>query len=635
MPPADTPDFDSMSPEEVMAWLETLAKRQGAHEGFTTAANLDVPEIDPSTVVIDEPGYVPYGETPPARPARPAAPSAPPRAEPPAAAAPPPVRPAEPARLPFEDDEQETQPAPASPAAQGLAWLESLAADQGGDFPQIDLSALTVEPPAPAAPPPVAANPLDWLESLAEGQEEAAAPPPPAPPAPASVGDPLAAGVDPMLWLESLARRQGARAEELTTDANIPLPAAPPPAPQKPAADPAAWLESMAADAGFDEDEADADDEQMNDAAVQRALQTGAEIPSDQMAAFLDRQLARQIDAGELSAQALYEEDEAAAAYDFDPDAPPVPGDIPAWLLEQVQMPSAADAPEQPPLVEDIVEPPAVQDLPDWLRDDFVEESVPELEDIFAAEEPALAADAASFIDPSDPWVEAFEQEGQMPDVNSGVVPDWYARNLNDPARQAAVERLARGEAAEAEPLPLETHLAPGEPEAVPEWAAADITETIAAATVPDWLREQPAAEVEVPDWLAEAAIDPTEIPDWLRDTIEAGEHARPEPPPAAPAPAYQPPAPAPAPAAALDLDAALTSARASASAGDVSAGLAAYEKIIRANTALETVVEDLTRLVEQHHENPAVYRVLGDGLMRQGRLQAALDTYRKALNQL
>ncbi len=634
MPPADTPDFDSMSPEEVMAWLETLAKRQGAHEGFTTAANLDVPEIDPSTVVIDEPGYVPYGETPPARPA------APPRAEPPAAAAPPPVRRAEPARLPFEDDEQETQPAPASPAAQGLAWLESLAADQGGDFPQIDLSALTVEPPAPAAPaPPVAANPLAWLESLAEGQEEAAAPPP-ASPAPASVGDPLAAGVDPMLWLESLARRQGARAEELTTAANIPLPAAPPPAPPKPAADPAAWLESMATDAGFDADEAGADDEQMSDDAVQRALQTGAEIPSDQMAAFLDRQLARQIDAGELSAQALYEEDEAAASFsfDFDPDAPPVPGDIPAWLLEQVQLPSAADAPEQPPLVEDIVEPPAVQDLPDWLRDDFVEESVPELEDIFAAEEPALAADAASFIDPSDPWVEAFEQEEQMPDVNSGVVPDWYARNLSDPARQAAVERLARGESAEAETLPLETHLAPGEPEIVPEWAAADTTEAFEAeAAVPDWLREQPAAEADVPDWLAEAAIDPTEIPDWLRDTIEAGEPARPEPQPAAPAPAYQPPAPvpAPAPAAALDLDAALASARASARAGDVSAGLAAYEKIIRANTALETVVEDLTRLVEQHGENPAVYRVLGDGLMRQGRLQAALDTYRKALNQL
>lgn len=651
MPPAETPDFDSMSPEEVMAWLESLAKRQGAHEGFTTAADVDVPEIDPSTVVIDEPGYVPYGETPPARPA----PSGPARVVEPPAASPPPVQatppppPVEPVRLPFEDDEQETQPAPAAQAAQGLAWLESLAADQGGDFPQIDLSALTVEPAAAPAAPTPPANPLDWLESLAEG-EEVAPPPvssaPPAAPTPA-VEDPLGAGIDPMLWLESLARRQGARAEELTTSADISLSAPPaPPEPQPAATDPAAWLEAIAAEAGFEQDEAAA--APMSDDAIQRALQTGEEIPPDQMAAFLDRQLARQIEAGELSAQALDEEDLAAEPA-FDPDAPPVPGDIPAWLLEQVQVPPMPEPPEQPPLVEAIVEPPAVQDLPDWLRDDFVEETVPELEDIFAAEEPELALPTAEFVDPSDPWVEAFEQEEQMPDIDSGVVPDWYARNLSDPARLAAVERLARGEppleeveeAPEplADTLPLETHLPPGEPEAVPEWAA----QGELAEALPDWLSDQPAAEAEVPDWLreAEAAVDLTEIPDWLRDTVETEEPARPAAQPApAPAPVYQPvptpqPAPVPAAAASIDVEAVLSSARASARAGDVGAGLADYEKIIRANTALDAVVDDLARLVEQHAENPAVYRVLGDGLMRQGRLQAALDTYRKALNQL
>jgi len=56
------PDFDSMSQEEIMAWMETLAKRQGAHEGFTTEADMDIAEIDPSTVIIDEPGYIPYGQ---------------------------------------------------------------------------------------------------------------------------------------------------------------------------------------------------------------------------------------------------------------------------------------------------------------------------------------------------------------------------------------------------------------------------------------------------------------------------------------------------------------------------------------------------------------------------------------------
>ncbi|HEX2621903.1 MAG TPA: hypothetical protein VHL11_17220, partial [Phototrophicaceae bacterium] len=56
-----TPDFDSMSPEELMAWMESLARRQGADEGFTSSVVMDVPEIDPATVADTGPGYIPYG----------------------------------------------------------------------------------------------------------------------------------------------------------------------------------------------------------------------------------------------------------------------------------------------------------------------------------------------------------------------------------------------------------------------------------------------------------------------------------------------------------------------------------------------------------------------------------------------
>ena len=70
VPPPDTPgdefpDFENMSLEEQMAWLESLAKRQGASEDeFLTDADLDIPI--PENAVIDEPGYVPYSirETP-------------------------------------------------------------------------------------------------------------------------------------------------------------------------------------------------------------------------------------------------------------------------------------------------------------------------------------------------------------------------------------------------------------------------------------------------------------------------------------------------------------------------------------------------------------------------------------------
>ena len=84
-----------------------------------------------------------------------------------------------------------------------------------------------------------------------------------------------------------------------------------------------------------------------------------------------------------------------------------------------------------------------------------------------------------------------------------------------------------------------------------------------------------------------------------------------------------------------IDVEATLAQARRQVSTGNVAGGLIEYESIIRANKALDTVVDDLSKLLEQDKSNPALYRVLGDGLMRQGRLQQALDTYRRALNQL
>ena len=54
------PDFDSMTPEEMQAWMETLAERQGASEGFTTDQRMEVAEIDPDSVEVED-NYIPYG----------------------------------------------------------------------------------------------------------------------------------------------------------------------------------------------------------------------------------------------------------------------------------------------------------------------------------------------------------------------------------------------------------------------------------------------------------------------------------------------------------------------------------------------------------------------------------------------
>ncbi|MDE2819777.1 MAG: hypothetical protein OXI40_08610 [Chloroflexota bacterium] len=70
---------------------------------------------------------------------------------------------------------------------------------------------------------------------------------------------------------------------------------------------------------------------------------------------------------------------------------------------------------------------------------------------------------------------------------------------------------------------------------------------------------------------------------------------------------------------------------------GKVEAALADYETLLRADIGLDLVVSDLHWLIKQaqHRDNPAVHRVLGDALMRQGQLQQALDVYRHALTLL
>jgi len=187
--------------------------------------------------------------------------------------------------------------------------------------------------------------------------------------------------------------------------------------------------------------------------------------------------------------------------------------------------------------------------------------------------------------------------------------------------------------------------------------------EAAVPADIPDWLQQdvtivQPEPAVApaaggVPDWLQAVDVEPTDIPDWLKSTLGTSEQAvvTPETTPSAPVAAVVPtapaavvpappavgysPAPVPAQVTQIDVQATLNDARSRANVNDIDASLQNYELLIRANVELDSVVGDVTKLLEKFKTTPAVYRVLGDALMRQGKLQAALDTYRKALNQL
>ena len=757
------PDFDNMSQEEITAWLETLAKRQGASEGFTTAADMDIAEVDPDTVVIDEPGYIPYGqETAQAQPQQPAPVQEPPRApEPeatpiqpiqpvytpqPAAELPPidipeapPVQPPQPepaawinlAQAPPPSEVQPPQPEPATwvnvPAAQrpevqppqpepaapveqgGLAWLASLAADQDEEIFNLDLSDLptnTVE----AEAPPTVINPMTWLEDLARAQV--------AEPSLERLGadeddedeseklNPYAQNADPMEWLETLAKRQGANPEELTTGARMKIPAADEAEVEEPGYEPfsfdtpptrraaepvdtADWLSSLAGAEGYSESGVLATQrheeqaaEEMSMSAIESAINAGTVTP-DQMQHFLDQQ-AEQLAVQPDEEYELVDEDEALA-----------PAEMPDWLSELKPQPSAPNAEPTKPL-DALFETPAVPEMPDWLRQDMVGDEALMLASIFEADEEASQPFVAITddeglgyeieVDANDPWVEAFDleyEQGGAADAES--VPAWYEQNLNDPARIAAVEReldvlppmdettqietpiplddvVIAAVALEEAQLSTENDLPAGQPQEVPAWASGvgqpDLGDLYTAAEdqYDEQFVEEAAAfedgedygEIEIPDWLkeVETSVSPEDVPAWLVQTIaldaaaEVIEAAQEVPEPVV---AQQPPvipSTPPPPAQAATVTSAesaevLNRARDKEQGGDLEGALAEYESMVRSSVDLESVVADLTQLTKSYKTTPAVFRVLGDGLMRQGKLQAALNTYREALNQL
>lgn len=346
---------------------------------------------------------------------------------------------------------------------------------------------------------------------------------------------------------------------------------------------------------------------------------------------------------------------------------------------------------EPSPLSEQISAPDAndIPDMPDWLKSDmpFGGDT---LEDIFeTTEEPQvpeatpqtapldkLDPELLARLDPTrnqddDPWVEALAME----DENEDTLESWYDQSINDPERAARVDKLV-GPVLEEAGLPDENQLARGQREPLPDWlmyatGEAEPPAVAAAPTfvsepepsndaMPDWLvtsDDAGAAGGDMPDWLMDSGTAAAQdVPDWLLETLpeEAQQTVAPAPPPQPAAPVQPPPQPAqpvvpaqtapPQPAASpvpvpaqaqIDVGAALTAAQSLAQSGNVDQALMEYEKVVRANAQLETVTASVAAIIKADKNNPAAYRVLGDALMRQGRLQEALDTYRRALNLL
>jgi hypothetical protein len=355
----------------------------------------------------------------------------------------------------------------------------------------------------------------------------------------------------------------------------------------------------------------------------------------------------------------------------FDDEAPATVGDIPDWLQamkpeEPEPLPQTGTLRPLESLFDSVAPVPSVSDVPDWLVDEGSDTE--NIEAIFAiddAEPVAVPARDEIVVDSADPWVAALDEEFQMAESDDEE-PEWYRRNISDPARIAAVTGempaaidaepaaaflmpeepvFVPAPAAQAEPiititlpaqladaaLPAETSLPAGERQAVPEFMRVTSTQTVPVVIAPEETVVAAAPQAEaLPNWLVTDEQQP--MLDWL--TPEPAVDVAPTPaeiifapPPPVVAPVLPPPPPPPT-------SGSLIEARNRYQSGDVGGSVAIYELLVRASQSLADVANDLATMARDK-KDPVIYRVLGDSLMRQGRLQEALNTYRDALNLL
>ncbi len=257
---------------------------------------------------------------------------------------------------------------------------------------------------------------------------------------------------------------------------------------------------------------------------------------------------------------------------------------------------------------------------------------------------------AAVLGDPLD-WLESLASEVSeaAEDIDQNVAAGAVEHNIDDtaePFEDSEDESLFSGRVGESLAFP-ESLMGLDE-------TVADEFNTQSMAPLPDFLVPAPESDREPPiesqsaDSVPPAASEPydslthaflvqnqqAQLEAWyaerLRVVAAVGDTAsKPTETPASRPEALKMPPPG--------LRAGFKTARGKIAEGKIEEALGDYETLLRANIGLDLVVSDMQWLIKQarHRDNPAVHRVLGDALMRQGQLQQALDAYRHALKLL
>jgi hypothetical protein len=320
--------------------------------------------------------------------------------------------------------------------------------------------------------------------------------------------------------------------------------------------------------------------------------------------------------------------------------------DLPAWLKE-------AQAEDADSAMLDLETVASVQpggdlvdeaDLPDWLQE--------------------VETDGEDVFEPSEPSPEPLDVVSDEEILIEDELPDWLQEV---PEETLEASRIDVAEFSPSEPVAsLEEVIV--EDQDMPGWLQefdedTDISEVVeawpvvAAERVPEVsLEPQPLLEEEIPSWLAEeVAEEPTPpqpvsevepaavvesvpsggegMPDWLQKLRDEEEPA-PSPQPVAAAVATTSVA-EPADGLPADPDERIKLARLARDKGELDEAMRVYDSLISSGIFLDRVIDDLEQTIKSYPSNYLLFQLMGDAMMKDGRLQSALDVYRQALTKL
>lgn len=281
------------------------------------------------------------------------------------------------------------------------------------------------------------------------------------------------------------------------------------------------------------------------------------------------------------------------------------------WLDEIIAAQHAKELPDFNNISAEAQSAAAAQELPDGEADDNPLDWLREL-DSNGGVAPDSSPPANTLEYPED-FDETWEDDESLDDLE-----DESLYSLSADASASFLASLPSLEDREAEqhstqsmaPVPDSQADHPPKTEHQPASAAADHADSLSRA----FLVHENQADLEA--WYAER----------LRAITSAAVAAAPKPAPIKPG---KPPPPG--------LAAAINSARGKIEAEQLSDALLDYETLLGTTAGLQWVVHDMRNLIAQatYRDVPSVHRVLGDALMRQGHLNAALNVYRHALSLL